>query len=135
MGNGEGHTDINPNDKLVHQAINPIKPLPSLLPNGEWALDLSSHQVLNRYMMTKGIGADISPVTFPHSISLGPACSLDWSLLQSRAQSRTGGALTSGTSVSWIVEVASNPTKPANLLKVVLSSTPNLEGGWGGGHT
>jgi hypothetical protein len=63
MGNGEGHTDINPNDKLVHQAINPIKPLPSLLPNGEWALGQSSHLALNRYMKTKGIGADISSVT------------------------------------------------------------------------
>jgi hypothetical protein len=125
MGNGEGHTDINPNDKLVHQAIDPIKPLPYPLPNGEWALNLSFHQALNRYMKTKGIGADISSVHFlPHIISLGPACSLDSSLLQNRSQSRHGGALTSGTSLSCIEEVASNPTKPANLLNVVLSSTP-----------
>jgi hypothetical protein len=77
MERRRGHTDTNPNDTLVHQAINPIKPPPSLLPNGGWALDLSSHQVLNRYMKTKGIGADISLVHFlPHSISLGPAPSI-----------------------------------------------------------
>jgi hypothetical protein len=58
-----GHTDITPSDRLAHRVANPIKLLPSLLPNGEWALDLSSHLALNRYMKTKGIGADISSDT------------------------------------------------------------------------
>jgi hypothetical protein len=58
-----GHTDITPNDTLAHRVVDPIKPLPYPLPNGEWALDLSSHLALNRYMKTKGIGADISSVT------------------------------------------------------------------------
>lgn len=68
--NREVRTDITLDDRLVHQVINPIKPLPYPLPNGEWALDLSSHQVLNRYTKTKGIEADISPAQcLPHSIS------------------------------------------------------------------
>ena len=86
-------------------------------------------------MKTKGIGADISPVRYlPHAISSRAIARTDVCLLNNRVESRCRGALTSGTSLSCIEEVASKPTKPANLLNVVLSSTPVQK--WvRGGHT